>query len=362
VRLRPYNDGGIGPTSNEIIQQTPEDIPGTVNVEIDHSLNLVQNILWNTPLESNGIITTYEIQYSVTNNTYAYNTTNTHYSINDVLPNTSYTIKVRPYTSVGSGEWTVITTSITSINFISSFTINRLNATAIEAHWHTLTTIGVKYYTVYYYSTNGGMETSQSIMFTTDMFKGIITGLQPNVEYVFEISMTLTINGAMYEGERLSYTLPIVNSSSVGNQQTSSLITSNVSLIMATQSSSVLTTLGSNGITSTTCSCTVSPTSSSTDDAQTKQQIFTILIFVLSGLVLILTLIVVVETIALIFCKKCLCCKKSMANDNGIALDDNSTTYSKPIKTTSTDQDYDEPPYNSIPLDDLNVGIYYTIT
>jgi hypothetical protein len=361
VRIRPYNDGGIGPTSNEIVQQTLEDVPGTVNVEIDHSLNLVQNISWNTPLAPNGIITTYEIQYSVTNNTYAYNTTNTHYSINDVLPNTSYTIKVRPYTSVGSGEWTVITTSITSINFISSFTINRLNATAIEAHWHTLTTIGVKYYTVYYYSTNGGMETSQSIMFTTDMFKGIITGLQPNVEYVFEISMTLTINGAMYEGERLSYTLPIVSPTLVVNQQSSSLKTSNVSP-MATQSSSVLTTLGSNGITSATCSCTVSPTSSSTDDAQTKQQIFTILIFVLSGLVLILTLIVVVETIALIFCKKCLCCKKSMANDNGIALDDNSTTYSKPIKTTSTDQDYDEPPYNSIPLDDLNVGIYYTIT
>ena len=25
VRVRPYNDGGIGPTSNEIIQQTSED-------------------------------------------------------------------------------------------------------------------------------------------------------------------------------------------------------------------------------------------------------------------------------------------------------------------------------------------------
>ena len=54
-----------------------------------------------------------------------------------------------------------------------------------------------------------GWKLPQSIMFTTNMSKGIITGLQPNVEYVFDISMTLTINGAMYEGERLSYTLPI---------------------------------------------------------------------------------------------------------------------------------------------------------
>ena len=68
-------------------------------------------ISWNSPVAPNGIITVYEIRYRESTSTGPYNitnTTNTQYSIVGLIPNTSYTIGVRAYTSVGSGEWTDI--------------------------------------------------------------------------------------------------------------------------------------------------------------------------------------------------------------------------------------------------------------
>ena len=101
VTVRAYNDAGIGPTSNETIQQTVESgkytlifsikcslcdlVPGIVsdlqviNVGID-----AISISWNIPTIPNGIITVYEIRYRESNNNGLYNvtnTTNTQYSI-----------------------------------------------------------------------------------------------------------------------------------------------------------------------------------------------------------------------------------------------------------------------------------------
>ena len=67
------------------------------------------SILWRPPTTPNGIITVYEIRYRESTSTGPYNitnTTNTQYSIVGLIPNTSYTIGVRAYTSVGPGEWT----------------------------------------------------------------------------------------------------------------------------------------------------------------------------------------------------------------------------------------------------------------
>ena len=64
---------------------------------------------WSPPTIPNGIITVYEIRYRESTSTGPYNitnTTNTQYSILGLIPNTSYTIGVRAYTSVGPGEWT----------------------------------------------------------------------------------------------------------------------------------------------------------------------------------------------------------------------------------------------------------------
>ena len=67
------------------------------------------SISWSPPTTPNGIITVYEIRYRESTSTGPYNitnTTNTQYSIVGLIPNTSYTIGVRAYTSVGPGEWT----------------------------------------------------------------------------------------------------------------------------------------------------------------------------------------------------------------------------------------------------------------
>ena len=69
-------------------------------------------ISWSPPTTPNGIITVYEIRYRESTSTGPYNitnNTNTQYSIVGLIPNTSYTIGVRAYTSVGPGEWTDIT-------------------------------------------------------------------------------------------------------------------------------------------------------------------------------------------------------------------------------------------------------------
>ena len=66
------------------------------------------SISWSPPTTPNGIITVYEIRYRESTSTGQYNitnTTNTQYDIVGLIPNTSYTIGVRAYTSVGPGEW-----------------------------------------------------------------------------------------------------------------------------------------------------------------------------------------------------------------------------------------------------------------
>ena len=129
VTIRAYNDAGIGPTSNEIIQQTVESGKYTLIIifnislffylvpDVVSDLQLVSvgidtiSISWNIPTIPNGIITVYEIRYRESNNNGLYNltnTTNNQYSIEGLLPNTNYTIGVRAYTSIGPGDWSGI--------------------------------------------------------------------------------------------------------------------------------------------------------------------------------------------------------------------------------------------------------------
>ena len=77
---------------------------------IQNSTTLTEiSISWIPPTTPNGIITLYEIKYRESTSTGPYNitnTTNTQYSIGGLIPNTSYTVGIRAYTSVGPGEWT----------------------------------------------------------------------------------------------------------------------------------------------------------------------------------------------------------------------------------------------------------------
>ena len=92
------------------------------------------NISWNPPTIPNGIITVYEIRYRESTSTGPYNitnTTNTYYSIVGLIPNTSYTIGVRAYTSIGPGEWTNKNVSTSDIIDLGNF---NCKFTAIHVH------------------------------------------------------------------------------------------------------------------------------------------------------------------------------------------------------------------------------------
>uniref|UniRef100_A0A1X7SZM2 Fibronectin type-III domain-containing protein n=1 Tax=Amphimedon queenslandica TaxID=400682 RepID=A0A1X7SZM2_AMPQE len=158
-------------------------------------------VSWNPPTIPNGIITVYEIRYRESTSTGPYNitnTTNTYYSIVGLIPNTSYTIGVRAYTSIGPGEWAAETINIAKVG---NFTLKYLNATSIQMNW--LPIPGASYYTIYYSSEfdddsmNVSNETNQSV----------VSGLYSCLIYSFEMSVTIEINGTYYEGPRTELTV-----------------------------------------------------------------------------------------------------------------------------------------------------------
>ena len=183
----------------------------------------VINIVWNPPTIPNGIITVYEIRYRESTSTGPYNitnTTNTRYSIVGLIPNTSYTIGVRAYTSIGPGEWTdreyttalirkelniTIILDFPIVAVIQTFSITKLNSTAVRAEWGSVT--GASHYTVYYESTSSSSRKKRQVdtgmrVFPGDTTEGLIGGLDPNLNYLFSISTSFNINGIIYEGER----------------------------------------------------------------------------------------------------------------------------------------------------------------
>ena len=86
----------------------------------DTSVQVI-NISWSLPIMPNGHITLYEIRYREFSSNGPYNmttTTSTVYSIGGLVPNTSYTIRVRAHTSGGPGEWTDITSKISLYLFL----------------------------------------------------------------------------------------------------------------------------------------------------------------------------------------------------------------------------------------------------
>ena len=174
-------------------------------------------ISWKLP---NGIITVYEIRYreSTTDPYNITNTTSTQYSIVGLIPNTSYTIGVRAYTSVGLGEWTdreftstkirknfyLLNKSLLlySIAIVKGFLVSEINSTAVRADWGSVT--GASHFTVYYQSTSKRKRQADTGMrvFPGDTTNGVIGGLAPNLDYLFSISASYNINGMIFEGQK----------------------------------------------------------------------------------------------------------------------------------------------------------------
>ena len=166
----------------------------------------------------------YEIRYRVFNSNGPYNmtnTTNTQYSIKGSLPSTNYIIGVRAYTSAGPGEWRDIQFSninickscslsvsdmyiLFLIAMVSGFSIIKLNGTAVYAMWQPVITPEIKHYTIYYISTKRQFDMGNRT-FPAGRNKGVIGGLQDNLNYLFSLSVTYEINGVDYEGEKNAF-------------------------------------------------------------------------------------------------------------------------------------------------------------
>ena len=90
--------------------------PGAVSNLMSGGSDVDQiDITWNQPSIPNGIIIVYDIHYRKSDNSdsfvYVNGITNTQHIIDGLIPNTSYTIRVRAYTIAGPGEWTAIQAS-----------------------------------------------------------------------------------------------------------------------------------------------------------------------------------------------------------------------------------------------------------
>uniref|UniRef100_A0A1X7V9Q1 Uncharacterized protein n=1 Tax=Amphimedon queenslandica TaxID=400682 RepID=A0A1X7V9Q1_AMPQE len=209
VSILPYNYDMTGPSRQEI-QLTAESIPGVIFDLMQTNATLTGiNISWSPPTIPNGPITVYEIRYRESTSTGPYNITNTtneYYSIVGLIPNISYTIGVRAYTSIGPGEWTdrqYITSQIHNCH--SNLFYKKLSSTAVRAEWGSVA--GASDYTVYYESTSSSSRKKRLVetgmrVFPGDTTEGLIGGLDPNLNYSFSISISFNVNGIIYEGER----------------------------------------------------------------------------------------------------------------------------------------------------------------
>uniref|UniRef100_A0A1X7UTI1 Uncharacterized protein n=1 Tax=Amphimedon queenslandica TaxID=400682 RepID=A0A1X7UTI1_AMPQE len=207
VSIIPYNYNMNGPARQEL-QLTGESIPGMIS-DLTHARTPTAiTIVWNPPIIPNGIITVYEIRYRESTSTGPYNITNTtytYYSIVGLIPNTSYTIGVRAYTSIGPGEWTDREYTTTEIPVIQTFSITKFISSAVIAVWDSVH--GASHYTVYYESTSSSSRKKRQVetgmrVFPGDTTEGLIGGLDPNLNYLFSISTSFNSNGIIYEGER----------------------------------------------------------------------------------------------------------------------------------------------------------------
>uniref|UniRef100_A0A1X7UVJ7 Uncharacterized protein n=1 Tax=Amphimedon queenslandica TaxID=400682 RepID=A0A1X7UVJ7_AMPQE len=207
VRITSYMYDITGPARQEI-QLTAESIPGVISDLKQKNATLEKiSISWNSPTIPNGIITVYVIRYRESTSTGPYNitnTTNTHYIIVGLIPNTSYTIGVRAYTSIGPGEWTDRDYATAEIPVVETFSVTKLIPTVVVAEWGSVP--GASHYTVYYESTSSSSRKKRQVetgmrVFPGDTTEGLIGGLDPNLNYLFSISTSFNVNGIIYEGE-----------------------------------------------------------------------------------------------------------------------------------------------------------------
>ena len=97
---------------------------------------------------------------------------------------------------------------------VEGFQVTHISDTTVRATWQRIEFDAVDRYTVYYYSNNEVKRQvdSGSKNFPANVSEGVIDGLDPNLDYIFSITVTFTLGDTEYEGEE---TEPIITSGNV---------------------------------------------------------------------------------------------------------------------------------------------------
>ena len=96
---------------------------------------------------------------------------------------------------------------------VQNFQVTHINDTTVRVTWQRIESDGVDRYTVYYYSTSEVKRQfdSGSKNFPANVSEGVIDGLDPNLDYIFSITVTFTLGGIEYEGEETDPIIPSGN-------------------------------------------------------------------------------------------------------------------------------------------------------
>ena len=88
---------------------------------------------------------------------------------------------------------------------VSGFSVINTNDTTVHAIWQPIDDSRLKYYTIYYMST----DDIGTKIFPAGNTEGVIGGLNGSADYLFSLSVTFLIHDIEYEGERTICISPI---------------------------------------------------------------------------------------------------------------------------------------------------------
>ena len=96
---------------------------------------------------------------------------------------------------------------------VASFQVTRINGTTVRVTWQRIESDAVDRYTVYYYSTS---EVKRQVDlgskdFPANVSEGVIDRLNPNLDYIFSITVTFILEDMEYEGEEADPIIPSGN-------------------------------------------------------------------------------------------------------------------------------------------------------
>ena len=96
---------------------------------------------------------------------------------------------------------------------VQNFQVTRISDTTVKATWDRIESEAVERYTVYYNSTSEMKRQfdSGSKNFPANVSEGVIDGLDPNLDYIFSITVTFILGGIEYEGMQIDPIIPSGN-------------------------------------------------------------------------------------------------------------------------------------------------------